>query len=117
MTWNRLGGKETYVYISDDGNTYALTTDTDLAISGLGAADAAPVVFDPDAEPANFRGPIPKRFRPRVVFAEADDDGARKELVAFDPTADLYQTSSRAAVEIDGQTGVTTGRRGEKLTF
>lgn len=117
MTWNRLGAKVDYVYTSDDGNTYSLTTDENLAIAGLGAADAAPVEFDPNNEPANFRGPVPKKFRPRVVFAEADLDGARKELVAFDPTSELYQTSSRVAVTVDGEPGVTTGRRGEKLSF
>lgn len=117
MTWNRLGSKQLYVYTADDGNTYSISTDTDLAIAGLGVGAAAPVVFDPANPPANFVGAAPKRFTPRTVFAEADDDGARKNLIAFNPTADLYQTTARQAVTIDGQTGITTGRRGEKLTF
>ena len=117
MTWNRLGAKADYVYTADDGSTYSYTTDTDLAIAGLGAADAAPVVFDPENPPANYRGRFPTRAKPRVVFCQADADGARKELVAFDSTADLYSTVSRQAVTIDGEDGETTGRKGERFTF
>lgn len=117
MTWNRLGSKTDYVYTSDSGNTYSVSTDDDLAVAGLGAGAAAPVAFDPENEPANYVGPFPRRAKPRVVFAQADADGARKELIAFSPTANLYQTVSRQAVTIDGEDGVTTGRRGEKFTF
>jgi len=117
MTWNRLGSKTDYVYTSDSGDTYSVSTDDDLAVAGLGAGAAAPVAYDPDSPPANFLGPLPRRTKPRVVFAQADSDRARKDLIAFDPTADLYATTARQAVTIDGEDGETTGRRGEKFTF
>lgn len=114
MAGNRLGPREKYVYIADDGTEYALETDQSLAIAGTGSGAAAPVVYDPETSDA---GPPPKRFKPRVVFVQAAD-GARKELICFSPTASLYQTSSAETVTIDAEAGWdSTGRRGEKLTF
>lgn len=114
MAGNRLGEREKYEYTSDGGEVYKLETDESLAVAGTGAGTAAPIVYDPATSDA---GAEPKRFKPRVVFAQSPVDGARKEVICFDPTADLYQTEQSKTVVIDGETFVTTGRRGEKLTF
>lgn len=120
-TGNRTGPKERYVYQTDVSSiVYILERDTDLAIAGLGAAAAAPMVFDPENPPAGKTVlTAPKRFTPRVVFVESTNDGARKDMIAFDPTANLYTSTQRTAIpDIDGDdTFETTGRRGEQLTF
>jgi len=115
MAGNRLGVRERYIYTSDGGSEYILETDTDLAIAGFGAAAAAPTVYDP-ATPGTA-APAPKRFSPRIVYLQAGD-GARKAVIAFNPTASAYQRNNSASYTIDGEAGwVSTGRRGEKLSF
>lgn len=121
MAGNRLGGKKTYLYFTDDVNVaYLLKRDTDLVMDGLGAANAAPVLYDPGNPPAGvIVTPKPQGFSPRVVFIQSSTDGARKDMIAFHPTSSLYlKNFSDAFPEIDGDgTFVTTGRRGEQLTF
>lgn len=116
---NRLGSKQRYLYFTDDVTVaYILFRDTDLAVAGLGVGAAAPELYDQDNPPAGITiCPAPRRFTPRCVFAQDDGTGARKELIAFHPTADLYSTSSPMTVTIDTLAFVTTGRKGEKLTF
>jgi hypothetical protein len=111
-----LGGREKYVYESDTGDTYSWLTDTDLAVAGLGDADAAPEVFDPASPPDDYRGRFPRGAQPRRVFVE-DANGNRKALVAFSPDADLYATNTPTSVTIDTVSFTSTGRRGEKFTF
>jgi hypothetical protein len=116
MAGNLLGARQKYVYKSDTGATYSWLTDTDLAVAGLGAADAAPAVFDPASPPANYVGRFPRGAEPRRVFVE-DANGNRKALVAFDPTANFYATATPVNVTIDTVTFTSTGRKGEKFSF
>ncbi len=121
MTGNRLGPKNDYIYQTEvPAIVYIIPRDQDLAVAGLGAGAAAPVVFDPENPPAGKTVlTAPKNFEPRVVFAESTTDGARKDMIAFDPTASLYVSTSRTAFPaIDGDsTFISTGRKGEKLSF
>lgn len=119
LSGNRQGPRERYLYQSDDdGVFYILTTDVDLAIAGLGDVGAAPEVYDPANPPATGTVcPAPRRFSPRVVFAQDPVSGARKSLIAFSPESNLYSTSTPDTITIDGLDFVTTGRKGEKLTF
>lgn len=116
MAGNLLGPRSAYVYEADDGNTYSVITDDSLAVAGLGAADAAPVAFDPSDPPTNYSGRFPRGAEPRKVFVE-DASGNRKQLTAFDPTADLYATTLPQNVTIDTVTFTSTGRKGERFTF
>lgn len=121
MTGNRLGPKKTYIYQTDVAAiVYLVSRDEDLAIAGYGAGANAPVEYDPENPPAGktLLTP-PKRFSPRTVFVQSTTDGARKEMVAFDPTAEKYVISARtAAGAIDGDsTFVVTGRKGEQISF
>lgn len=121
MAGNRLGPKKDYIYQTDVTSiVYIVSRDEDLAIAGYGAAGAAPVEYDPDNPPAGKTVLTPpKRFSPRVVFIQSTTDGARKDMICFDPTANLYNSSqSQSAGTIDSDTSfVTTGRKGEQLTF
>lgn len=121
MTGNRQGPRSKYVYITDVPTVaYIYTTDDDLAVAGLGAAGAAPELFDPANPPAGLTiSPAPKNFSFRTVFAQSPTDGARKELIAAAPNANLYaSTLSQSVPSIDSDTTfVTTGRKGEQLSF
>lgn len=115
MAGNRLGERKKFLYESDGDETYIVETDESLAIAGFGSGVAAPVEYDP-ANPGNAVS-APKRFKPRGVYVQAAD-GARKFLIAFDPTAQAYNRVNAATYTIDGEAGwVSTGRVGEKLTF
>lgn len=107
------GARENYLYENDGGTNYLITTDATLGgidTNGLTVATSA------NAADAN---PAPKRFKPRVVFWQAELDGriVRKEIICGDVTADLYASDTSQALTIDGVAGFTTGRRGEKLSF
>ncbi len=114
MAGNRLGARQKYLYNSDGGNIYRVETDESLALAGTGIGEDPPTEYVPGVTGGD---PKPLRFQERVVFAQAAD-GARKELICFDPTSALYATDVGTTVSIDGEAGwVITGRRGEKLTF
>lgn len=121
MPGNRLGPKKNYIYQTDVTNiVYIISRDEDLAIAGFGAGTAAPVEFDPENPPAGKTVlTAPKRFVPRTVFIQSTDDGARKDMVAFDPTSQFYVSTQRTNIpDIDGDaTFETTGRKGEAITF
>lgn len=109
-----LGARKTYVYTSDTGIDMVFTLDAtlgDLANTGL-------TVFDP-AAPGDAI-PKPLRFKPRGVYWQGTAAGyttKRKFITCGTVDADLYASNVRQTVTIDGIAGVTTGRRGEKLTF
>lgn len=116
MAGNRLGARGEYVYNSDGGGTYIIETDASLAIAGFGAAGGAPIEYDP-AAPGDAT-PAPKRFKPRGVYVQSESDGARKFVIAFDPTASAYARNNSATYTIDTEAGwVSTGRVGEKQSF
>lgn len=120
MAGNKLGPKQIYLYYTDDlTQAYTMRRDTDLAVAGLGAGAAAPQVYDRANPPENVDiTPAPKGFSPRVVFIQ-DPTGARKNMIAFHPTSQLYlKQFSDSFPAIDGQNDwFTTGRKGEQATF
>lgn len=108
------GSRSKYVYTGDGGESYILTLDDSLVVAGSGL-----VPYDPAAPPANSC-PAPRRFTPRGVFWQgtaAGFVGKRKYLVAGTAGSALYASSTPAEITIDGVLGITTGRKGEKLTF
>ena len=107
-----LGPRKTYIYLSDGGSTYLITTDStlgDLAGTGLTAAVGGNVGSAQTA---------PSRFKPRVVFWQGTLNGniVRKKIICNRDSAFAKLTVSTTLV-IDGVTGVITGRRGEKQSF
>lgn len=116
MAGNLLGPRAKYNYTADDGSIYSITTDESLAVAGLGAGAGAPTEFDPASPPSGYAGRFPRGAKPRKVFVQ-DADGNRKELTAFTPTANLYNTILAQEVTIETVTFTSTGRRGETYTF
>lgn len=103
MAGNKLGARGRYQYEDDAGNTFAITTDNDLATAaGLTAATNQPR--------------LPARFKPRGVYVE-DATGARKFIKVGDVTSTLYASNAPQTVTIDGVNFTTTGRKGEKVSF
>lgn len=120
MVGNKLGRRARIVYNAEQSGTiYILQTDADFLVAGAGAADAAPVEFDP-ANPPALTGNVsarPTRFEPRGVYLKEVGGTARKFITCTDATADLYATTTPTVVAIDGVDFITTGRRGETLSF
>lgn len=107
------GGRQTFLYVSDDNNSYLLLMDTTLgSIDGAGNT-VATIANSADAQNR------PIRFKPRGVYWEATAApvGARKFIICGDRAGDLYSAENSQAVTIDGVAGVTTGRRGEHFTY
>lgn len=109
-----LGNRDSYVYTSETGALYVITTDETLGdLAGVGLDP-----YDP-LNPGTAVAP-PKRFQPRGVYWQGTAVGfttKRKFLVCGAGDATLYASSVRQAVTIDGVAGITTGRRGERLSF
>lgn len=109
-----LGSKSRVIYTSDADDSIILTIDDDLVTSGQSLP-----TYNPASPPENVTGK-PNRFKPRGVYWQAtqgDLAGARKFLICGSPDAPLYSTNAQTALTIDGVAGVTTGRRGERVTF
>jgi hypothetical protein len=119
MAGNRLGPRTRVIYESDEtGTAYILTIDESFVVAGAGQGDDAPDEYDPAAPPEGIDvSPAPKRFKPRIVYAQSASGDAVKRIVCCNADSDLYSTGTPSAVVIDGETFTTTGRRGEKLTF
>lgn len=110
MAGNRLGKKALYQYLDDNGNSYSILRDTDLAAAaGLVATDPATPLPD-----------LPKGLRPRYVLVQstAAVNGvvARKRLIC-NAVNEAYASEGRTAIQIDGEGFISTGRVGEKKTF
>ena len=104
------GSRNDFEYISDSGTIYKLELDeTNASIAALGLA-----LSTPPSTAINK----PTGFKPRVVFWQGLLGGVlkRKELVC-NPTSTAYQSDVAVAITVDGVDGVTTGRRGGKLSF
>lgn len=110
-----MGPKAKYVYTDDQGVPILITRDEtlgDLPNTGL-------VAFDPANPPAGIQ-PAPKRFDFRGVYWQGTDVGfedARKFIICGTNAATLYASNSAQALTIDGVAGLTTGRKGEQLSF
>lgn len=120
MAGNKLGARVRIVYDSEQtGQIYILQTDADFAVAGAGAGASAPVIYDP-ANPPALTGNVsgrPNRFEPRGVYLKEVGGSARKFVVCTSPSAELYATATPTVVAIDGVDFITTGRRGESLSF
>lgn len=119
LSGNRIGPRKRYIYATDDlAVVYIITTDADLAVAGTGVAGAIPDEYDPANPPAGVTVcPAPRRFTPRCVFIQDPVSGARKNIICFSPTSNLYASSVPQTVTIDALDFTSTGRKGEKLTF
>ncbi len=119
MAGNRLGNRARVIYEGEEaGKVYILQIDASFVIAGAGTGAAAPTVFNPSSPPTGIDYcPSPKRFKPRVVFAQSASGDATKTIVCCSAESDLYATTLPKNVTIDGETFTTTGRRGEKLSF
>lgn len=107
MAGNRLGPRARVDYTSDTGEVYSLTTDASLA-----AASGLPL-----STPGSGQAP-PRRFKPRGVYCQATDAGVTaRRFVPCDADAAFYATDSTSNVTIDSEVFITTGRRGETLSF
>lgn len=104
------GTRATYEYTTEEGDVYLLTLDTTLGglpAAGLSVATATTTGTTP-----------PKRFKPRVVFWEGLISGrkVRKQLVC-EADSTLYSSVKSQALTIDGVSGFTTGKKGERFSF
>ena len=105
------GPRKKYAYTNDQDETINLKLDETLAtLAGTGLT----------ASVAGQGGPKPTGFEPRGVYWKGTAAGyetARKFIICGTTDATLYASDSPQALTIDGVAGITTGRRGERLTF
>ncbi len=107
------GPKQKFIYTRDGGDTIVLKLDPQLVMSNSGLTVA-------DATSLAAASPAPKGFKPRGVFwqgTEAGFEGRRKFLIAGTTAAALYTADSPAEFDVDGVTGITTGKKGERQSF
>lgn len=106
MAGNTLGQRRYYEYTSDTGAKYTYLTDKDLG-------DAV------SATESTANPPMPRRFKPRGVYAQAEinDNLVRKFVICPSKTTAAYNKSVSSDITIDGETFKTTGRRGETMSF
>lgn len=107
------GQRRKYVYTDDTDEKYVLTMDSTLAtVAGTGLTEYNPT----DAEKLPGR---PARFKPRVVFWQGvlNNRTVRKQIVCGTTDGALYAAEGSGALAIDGVNGITTGRRGERITY
>lgn len=108
------GSRAKYEYTADDERIYILTLDEtlgDIAGAGLTKVGAGGASAGAQSKPS--------RFEPRGVYWQATAtgfEGRRKFLTCASDSA-LYTATAGQALTIDGVAGVTTGRRGEQLTY
>lgn len=103
---NTLGVRRYYRYTSDGGTDYKYLTDEDLGTAaGAVLGDTFPN--------------LPRRFKPRGVYAEATVSGRKVRKFIICPTNDntLYAAEASTAVTVQGTNFGTTGRKGEKVSF
>lgn len=109
-----LGSRSRYVYESDSGADYIITVDDTLA-----ALSTTLPAFDP--ETPGDAVPAPRRFKPRGIYWQATAAGAqlgaRKFVICGTAVDARYARTTRQTFSISGVAGVSTGRRGETLTF
>ena len=107
------GQRGKFVYTSDTGEQYVLTMDATLAaIAGTGLT-----VYDPTG--AEKLPGKPSRFKPRVVFWQGvlNNRTVRKQVICGTTDGALFSADGSGALAIDGVNGITTGRRGERITY
>lgn len=107
MAGNTLGRRAYFRYTSDAGTAYNILTDIDLGTAGglVQATDGAPT--------------LPRRFKVRGVYAEATVAGeiVRKFIPCSLLGSNAYNSDVSTSISIDGVNFLTTGRRGESMSF
>jgi hypothetical protein len=105
MTGNTLGERRYYKYTSDKDVNYSYLTDQDLGTAV-------------SAELNDTFPPMPRRFKPRGVYAQATINGKLvKKFLVIGATTNTAWADKSTTITIDSQSFKTTGRRGESLTF
>lgn len=110
-----LNSRAWFVYRSDDGNDYLVQLDASNGdVAGAGLARAV--------SPANDATPqLPRRLRPRFVWAENISNGGRRRIVCGQPDAALFQDGGTVTLDevgdADGAPYTCTGAVGEKRVF
>ena len=106
MDGHTLGVRASALYIDDAGNSFSITTALAFIIATNDSVDAT--------NPS-----LPKRFQPRGVWCQRKDGATvfRKFVPVGTPGNPIYSGNARQQIEIDGQTFVTTGRVGERVSF
>lgn len=107
------GRRGKFIYVTDTGEQYVLTMDVTLAgIPGTGLAAY-------DGTGGEKLPGKPSRFKPRVVFWQGvlDNRTVRKQVICGTTDGALYAAEGSGALAIDGVNGITTGRRGERMTY
>ena len=106
MAGNTLGERSYFVYPSDSGVSYNILTDDDLGLAG-GLVKATT---------GNPRKPTGMKLR--GVYAEGTVNGkVIRKFVPCSATSALYNSDISKAVTVDGANFLTTGRKGEQLSF
>lgn len=104
------GSRKVYEYTTDTDKVVLLQLDETLgSVTGCGLSAATT---------ASEATPPPARFKPRIVYWQGVLSGriVRKQIVC-EVDSTLYLSDKSVTVTIDGVVGVTTGRRGEKLSY
>lgn len=108
-----LGARANYIYVTDDGvQKIVLTLDATLGdLSGTGLTR-----YGGEADVCkNFKG-----FKPRGVYWSYQPAGGGRPIRKFlicNLNGTFYKTITTTAIQIGGNDGATTGRRGEQYTF
>lgn len=105
-----LGSRKAYVYTADDATSeyYILLDETLASLAGVSL---------PAYTGQTGVQPLPKRFKPRIVYWESNDGVYRKRITCGSGAATLYAANTSQTLTIDGVDGRTTGRVGEKFSF
>lgn len=105
-----LGPRGKYVYITDSGESYVITTD--VTIGAL-----TPLALDAFVS-QDVIGKLPRGMKPRVVHwrSTVEGDKSKKKLIC-NAAGSAYNSMVGSALPVDGVNGVITGRTGERVTF
>lgn len=107
------GKRGGYLYTDEAGREYLLLLDNTLAtLAGTGLVRAT-------TANSTTSSPKPIRFKPRGVYWESTTSATpgRKFIICGTQLSALYASNAPVALTIDGIAGVTTGRKGESLSY
>ncbi len=104
------GARAAYTYTKDDGTDIVICLDETL---GSAAGNGLVKLTTASALPGK-----PLKFTPRIVFWQGVLDGkTKRKQIVCNAGSVLYGKVGSSALTIDGVSGVTTGRRGERQSF
>lgn len=107
----RTGERVAYLYVTDDNRVYTILRDItlgDIPGCGLERATTASVT----------NGDLPRRLKPRGVYWQGQIGNVRyRKFLICNRTGALYIGDTAQNLDIDGDSGVTTGKKGESASF